>query len=313
MKPDVLIVDQMMPHVMEALETAYTTHKLHKADDRDAFLAEIGSRVRGIATGGHIGATAALMDACPNLEIISCFGVGVDAVDLDHAASKGVIVTNTPDVLNDDVANTAIMLLLATTRRLVAYDKYVRAGRWVAEGAPPLTQAIADQQIGIVGIGRIGQTIAQKLGVFDCRIAYHARSERPGLSYTYYGDLVEMARDSMALIVITPGGAATDKLISRKVMDALGPEGHLINIARGSVVDEDALVAALSDGTLGYAGLDVFVDEPQVPEVLFAMDNVVLQPHQGSATVRTRRGMGDLVVNNLAAHFAGKPALTPVV
>lgn len=313
MKPDVLIVDQMMPHVMEALETAYTTHKLHKADDRDAFLAEIGSRVRGIATGGHIGATAALMDACPNLEIISCFGVGVDAVDLDHAASKGVIVTNTPDVLNDDVANTAIMLLLATTRRLVAYDKYVRAGRWVAEGAPPLTQAIADQQIGIIGIGRIGQTIAQKLGVFDCRIAYHARSERPGLSYTYYGDLVEMARDSMALIVITPGGAATDKLISRKVMDALGPEGHLINIARGSVVDEDALVAALSDGTLGYAGLDVFVDEPQVPEVLFAMDNVVLQPHQGSATVRTRRGMGDLVVNNLAAHFAGKPALTPVV
>ena len=182
----------------------------------------------------------------------------------------------------------------------------------MAEGAPPLTQAIADQQIGIVGIGRIGQTIAQKLGVFDCRIAYHARSERPGLSYKYYGDLVEMARDSMALIVITPGGAATDKLISREVMDALGPDGHLINIARGSVVDEDALVAALSAGTLGYAGLDVFVDEPQVPEALFAMDNVVLQPHQGSATERTRRGMGDLVVDNLAAHFAGKPALTPV-
>jgi hydroxypyruvate reductase 2 len=312
MKPDVLIVGQMMAHVMEALESAYNTHKLYEADDKDAFLAEVGGKIRGMATGGHIGATPALMDACPNLEIISCFGVGVDAVDLDHAASKGVIVTNTPDVLNDDVANTAIMLLLATTRKLVAYDKYVREGRWVKEGAPPLTQAIADQQIGIVGIGRIGQTIAQKLGVFDCRIAYHARSERPGLSYKYYGDLVEMARDSMALIVITPGGAATDKLISRQVMDALGADGHLINIARGSVVDEDALVAALSAGTLGYAGLDVFVDEPKVPEALFAMDNVVLQPHQGSATVRTRRGMGDLVVNNLAAHFAGKPALTPV-
>jgi lactate dehydrogenase-like 2-hydroxyacid dehydrogenase len=313
MKPDVLIVGKMMPHVMEALETAYTTHKLYEAGDRDAFLAENGGKIRGIATSGHLGATPALMDACPNLEIISCYGVGVDAIDLDHARSKGVIVTNTPDVLNDDVANTAIMLLLATTRNLVAYDKYVRAGRWVKEGDPPLTQAIADQQIGIVGIGRIGQAIAEKLAVFDCRIAYHARNERSNLSYTYYADLVAMARDSLALIVITPGGADTHNLINRDVMDALGPEGHLINVARGSVVDEEALVAALTEGSLGFAGLDVFAKEPHVPEALLAMDNVVLQPHQGSATTRTRRAMGDLVVDNLAAHFDGKPALTPVV
>lgn len=312
MKPDVLIVGKMMPHVMEGLEAAYTTHKLYEAEDREAFLAEIGGRVRGMATAGHLGATPALMDACPNLEIISCYGVGVDAIDLGHARTKNVIVTNTPDVLNDDVANTAIMLLLASTRKLVAYDKYVRDGRWVREGDPPLTQAIADEQIGIVGIGRIGQTIAEKLAVFGCRIAYHARNERPDLAYAYYPDLVEMARDSLALIVITPGGAGTRHLINRQVMDALGPNGHLVNVARGSVVDEDALVAALSEGALGFAGLDVFASEPNVPDALLAMDNVVLQPHQGSATARTRRAMGDLVVDNLAAHFAGKPALTPV-
>jgi len=312
MRPDVLIVGEMMPHVMEALEAAYTTHKLYQADYPDAFLAEIGGRVRGFATSGHLGASPAMMDACPRLEIISCYGVGVDAIDLEYAASKSIIVTNTPDVLNDDVANTAIMLLLASTRNLVAYDKYVRAGRWPAEGDPPLTQAIADEQIGIVGIGRIGQTIAEKLAVFGSRIAYHARHERPGLPYRYYGDLTEMARDSLALIVITPGGAATRHLINADVMDALGPQGHLINVSRGSVVDEEALIAALSDGRLGYAGLDVFAEEPKVPDALIAMDQVVLQPHQGSGTVRTRRAMGDLVVDNLAAHFAGQPALTPL-
>ncbi len=312
MKPDVLIVGKMMPHVMEALEAAYTTHKLYEADDRTKFLNEVGESIRGIATSGHLGADPAMMDACANLEIISCYGVGVDAINLPHAASKGIIVTNTPDVLNDDVANTALMLLLASTRNLVAYDKFVRAGRWPKEGDPPLTQAIADEQIGIVGIGRIGQAIAQKLGVFHCNVAYHARSERTNLPYRYYGNIVDMARDSLALIVITPGGAATHHLINREVMDALGPKGHLINVSRGSVVDEDALVAALIEGRLGYAGLDVFANEPQVPDALLAMDNVVLQPHQGSGTVRTRRAMGDLVIDNLAAHFAGKPALTPL-
>ncbi len=312
MKPDVLIVGEMMPHVMEALEDAYTTHKLYLADNPERFLAESGGKVRGIATSGHLGASPALMDACPGLEIIGCYGVGVDAIDLGHAASRNIIVTNTPDVLNDDVANTAIMLLLASTRNLVAYDRFVRAGRWPEEGDPPLTQAIADEQIGIVGIGRIGQTIAEKLGVFGSRVAYHARHERQELPYAYYGDLTEMARDSLALIVITPGGAATRHLIGAEVMDALGPQGHLINVSRGSVVDEDALVAALADGRLGFAGLDVFADEPNVPDALMAMDQVVLQPHQGSATVRTRRAMGDLVIDNLAAHFAGKPALTPI-
>ncbi|HEX2256212.1 MAG TPA: 2-hydroxyacid dehydrogenase [Afifellaceae bacterium] len=312
MKPDVLVVHRLMPHVMEALESAYECHPLWKADDRDSLLAEIGPRVRGIATSGFVGADAALMDACPKLEIISSFGVGYDTIDVAHARKRGVIVTNTPDVLNDEVANTAVALLLVVARKIIAYDRYVRGGRWEREGDPPLTTGIAGKKIGILGFGRIGQVIAEKLAVFHCEVVYHARNERPGLPYRYYGDLVEMARDCLALIVIVPGGAATRCLVDRKVMDALGPQGILINVARGSCVDEPALVAALQEGRLGAAGLDVFDDEPHVPEALFEMDQVVLLPHQGSATVETRKAMGDLVVDNLAAHFTGNPPLTPV-
>jgi hydroxypyruvate reductase 2 len=256
--------------------------------------------------------TAAVIDACPKAEIVASIGVGTDSLDVAHARAKGLVVTNTPDVLNDDVANFAVALLLATTRSIPAYDRYVRAGRWTREGDPPLTRGIAGKQIGIVGLGRIGRVIAEKLGVFGCTIAYHARRPRQDAPYRHYPDLKALARDSAALIVITPGGAETTGLISREVMDALGPDGILINVARGSVVDEAALVAALREGTLGGAGLDVFVDEPNVPEELLAMDNVVLQPHQGSATVETRRAMGDLMLANLAAHFAGRPAVTPL-
>jgi lactate dehydrogenase-like 2-hydroxyacid dehydrogenase len=312
MKPDVLIVHRLMPHVMEALESAYQCHHLWKADDRDAMLAEVGPRIRGIATSGFVGADAALIDTCPNLEIISSFGVGYDTIDVGHARTRGVIVTNTPDVLNDEVANTAVALLLAVARRIVAYDRYVREGLWEREGDPPLTTGLAGKTIGMLGFGRIGQVIAKKLGVFHCEVVYHARSEKPDQPYRYYPDLVEMARDCLALIVIVPGGSATRCLVDRKVMDALGPQGILINVARGTCVDEPALIAALKEGRLGAAGLDVFEDEPHVPEALIGMDQVVLLPHQGSATVETRKAMGDLVVDNLAAHFAGKPVLTPV-
>jgi lactate dehydrogenase-like 2-hydroxyacid dehydrogenase len=312
MKPDVLVVHRLMPHVMEALHSAYQCHHLWKAEDRGRLLAEVGPRIRGIATSSFVGADAALMDACPSLEIVSSFGVGYDTVDVAHAKKRGVIVTNTPDVLNDEVANTAVALLLAVARRIVAYDRYVRQGRWEREGDPPLTTGLAGKRIGMLGFGRIGQEIAKKLAVFHCEVVYHARSEKPEQPYRYYPDLVAMARECLALIVIVPGGSATRCIVGREVMDALGPEGILINVARGSCVDEAALVAALQEGRLGAAGLDVFENEPHVPEALFAMDQVVLLPHQGSATVETRKAMGDLVVDNLAAHFAGKPPLTPV-
>jgi hydroxypyruvate reductase 2 len=307
MKPDVLVNGPLMPHVMAALEERYTLHRLFEAPDRAAFLAAVGPRIRGIATSTFYGVSAELIDACPNLEILSSIGVGTDSHAVQHARSRGIIVANTPDVLNDDVANLAVALLLATTRKLVAYDRYVREGRWKRDGDPPFTHSIAGRQVGIVGMGRIGRVIAEKLSVFHCRLAYFARRERPELAYRYYSDLVEMARDSAVLIVIVPGGPATERLIDRAVMDALGPQGILINVARGSVVDEPALVAALQDGRLGGAALDVFVDEPNVPEALFGMDNVVLQPHQGSATVETRRAMGDRMLDNLAAHFEGRP------
>jgi lactate dehydrogenase-like 2-hydroxyacid dehydrogenase len=312
MKPDVLVVHRQMPHVMEALQSAYQCHQLWQTEDRERLLAEVGPRIRGIVTSGFVGADAALMDACPKLEIISSFGVGYDTIDAKHASSRGIVVTNTPDVLNDEVANTAVALLLAVARRIVAYDRYVRDGRWEREGDPPLTTGIAGKRIGMLGFGRIGQVIAKKLGVFHCEVVYHARSEKPDQPYRYYPDLVEMARDCLALIVIVPGGSATRCLVDRKVMDALGPQGILINVARGTCVDEPALIATLKEGRLGAAGLDVFEDEPHVPEALIGMDQVVLLPHQGSATVETRKAMGDLVVDNLAAHFAGKPVLTPV-
>ncbi len=310
MKPNVLLVGKMMPHIMEALDAAYNVHRLYEAGDREAFLGEVGGSVRGIATPGQ--ADRAIMDACPNAEIISSFGVGYDGVDAEYAKSRGIIVCNTPGVLNDEVANTAVALLLATTRRIVAYDRYLRDGRWVNEGNPPLTRGLSGKTVGILGLGRIGTAIAQKLAAFHCTIVYHARNQRQDQPYRYFADLVEMAGACDAIIVITPGGAGTHNIVNRAVLDALGPDGTLINVARGSVVDEEALVSALAEGRLGAAGLDVFANEPHVPEALMTMDHVVLLPHQGSATVETRRAMGDLVVDNLAAHFAGKPPLTPV-
>lgn len=312
MKPDVLTIGELAPHVMAALEQSYTLHRLHTAPDRRAFLGDIGPRIRGIATSNFFGASADLIDALPGLEIISSIGVGTESHAVEHARHRGVRVANTPDVLNDDVANLAVALLLAATRRIVSFDRYVREGRWQRDGDPPLTRGIAGRLIGMVGLGRIGLTIAEKLKVFGCDIAYFARHERPDAPYRYYPDLAELARASAALIVIVPGGAGTEKLIDARILDALGSEGILVNVARGSVVDEAALIAALQEGRLGGAALDVFADEPNVPEALFAMDNVVLQPHQGSATVETRRAMSGLMLANLAAHFDGRPLPSPL-
>ena len=310
-KPELVMVGPMMPHVMKALDRDFTVHRLWEADDPSALLNQVGGGVRAIATSGGFAVDAAMMDALPNLEIISSCSVGVDNIDLEHAARRKLIVTNTPDVLNDDVANLAIALLLATSRQICVGDRYVRRRKWL-QGEMHFTRALRGRRLGILGLGRIGKDIARKAEIFGMEIVYHGRRRQDGVAYRYYADLVEMARDSDYLVAICPGGPSTDKIVNRAVLDALGPQGVLINVARGSVVDEPALVAALEEGRLGGAGLDVFADEPNVPEELLGMDQVVLQPHVGSATHETRRAMGDLTLENLRAHFAGEPVPTPV-
>lgn len=312
MKPNLLLIGSATPRMMEQLEGRFAVHKLSDIGDLDAFLAEKAADIEAIATNGHDGVKPELMAALPNLKVISCFGVGYDAIDANAAAARGIVVTHTPNVLNDDVANTAILLILAVSRCLVRDDNWVRSGKWKARGSAPLTRSIEGRPVGILGMGRIGQKIAEKLQAFNCDVAYHSRSEKPDLPYRYYGDLAEMARNVDYLVVITPGGAETFHLVNRQVMDSLGPEGTLINVARGSVVDETELVKALEDGRLGYAGLDVFENEPDVPPALIGMDNVVLTPHVGSATVETRQAMGDLTVENLIRFFEEGKVTSPV-
>lgn len=312
MKPGLLQIGGVTERMTKRLEAEFDIHVLPKdAGQRATFLEARAQQIAAVLTNGHDGVPPAIMSALPNLKVISSYGVGYDAIDAGAAAERGIVVAHTPDVLNDDVANTAILLWLATSRKLVANDGYVRAGRWLAEGAAPLTASTQNRKVGIVGLGRIGQAIADRLPVFGAEIVYHSRSQKD-VPYTYYADPVEMARDCDVLICITPGGAGTRHLVSAAVIDALGPQGILVNVARGSVVDEAAMVAALAEGRLGGAGLDVFEEEPKVPEALFAMENVTLQPHVGSATRETRQAMGDLSCDNLSAFFRDGKALRPV-
>lgn len=308
---EILSVGPMYPASLEAMQSDFNVHVLWQAKDEPALLARVGDRIRGIQCFGPYGANAKLMDALPKLEIIANVGVGVDAIDLDAARQRGLTVTNTPDVLNECVADLAMGLTLATLRRLSLGDRFVRAGSWL-KGAFPLGYKVGGRTMGILGYGRIGKAIAKRAEAFGMHIVYHGRKPQPGAAHKYYAKLADMARDCDVLMVICPGGAATHHIVDAQVLEALGPDGTLINVARGSVVDEPALVRALAEGKLGAAGLDVFEDEPRVPEALFAMDQVVLQPHVGSSTHETRKAMGDLAVDNLRAHFAGKPVLTPV-
>lgn len=268
---------------------------------------------RALVTSGGLGADAELIASLPELELIAVDGVGYDPVDLDAARARGVRVTNTPDVLTDDVADLAIGLMIAAFRGIVVGDRYVREGRWGRESALPLARRVSGRRLGLVGLGRIGSAIALRAGPMMASIAYSARRARPDMSYAFVPDLVALAEQSDVLIVTVPASAETAKLIDRRVIDALGPEGVLVNVARGSVVDEDALVQALVEGRLGAAGLDVFADEPCVPAALLDMDNVVLQPHRGSATRESRQAMAQLVIDNLDAHFAGRELLTAVI
>lgn len=305
-KQPILVLGPLMPYLLEELERRYAVEKLYEERDALAFLEQNAGKFRAAVTSTFTGLKADMIDLLPALEIVSSFGVGTDSLDIDYAAKKGIKVANTPDVLNEDTANMAVLLLLATTRDLVANDRFVRDGRWAGGENAPLALGIEGKKVGLVGLGRIGSVIARKLVAFGCDVAYHARNPRADASYTYYGDLVAMARDCAAVIAILPGGDTTQGIISREVLQALGPEGTFINVARGSVVDETALVELLQSGELGRAGLDVFVDEPNVPEALFALDNVVLQPHMGSATVETRKAMADRVITNLDNYFAAK-------
>jgi lactate dehydrogenase-like 2-hydroxyacid dehydrogenase len=312
-KPDVLLVGARKPVLIGGLEPKVTLHDYLGAKDKDAFLKSVADKIRAIAiayTANKV--DAAFLQKFPKLEQISSFGVGYDHIDAKWAGEHGIIVTNTPEVLNEEVADTALGLLLCTVREFPQAERYLRAGKW-PQAQYPLTKAtLRNRTVGIVGMGRIGKAIAKRLDAFGVPVVYHSRNPQAGVEYKYYPKLLDMARDVDTLMIIVPGGAATQNLINAEVLKALGPQGIVINMARGSVIDEPALIKALKDRTIYSAGLDVFAKEPQVPQELIDMDHVVLFPHLGSSTEVTRAAMDQLVVDNILAWAAGKPPLTPV-
>ena len=312
MKPEIIITARGHAGTMATLQSDFSAHLLHEAADRAAFLKQHAPTVRGLATFGPMTVDGKFMDALPKLEIIANFGVGVDAINLDDAKKRGIIVTNTPDVLNEAVADTALALILNTVRRFPQSEQYLRAGNWASRGPYPLTSDAGSKTLGILGLGRIGEAIAKRAMTCGMKIRYHNR-KRKDVPYPYDPDPVALAKNSDVLLVVTPGGPETNKLVNARVLDALGAQGYLVNIARGSVIDEPALLRYLQENKIAGAGLDVFVDEPNVPPEFFKLDNAVLFPHVGSATVETRKAMGDCQIENLRRHFAGKPLVSRVV
>jgi lactate dehydrogenase-like 2-hydroxyacid dehydrogenase len=314
MKPlDVLAPAKGMDLIEEQLSARLPLHRLWLEPNPDVWLAEWGPRVRAIAmTGGHAHLDEAYMRRFPDLEVISSFGVGYDNIDAKAAARLGITVTNTPGVLDDEVADTALGLMIMTVRQLPQAERYLRAGQWSAKGAYPLSPSLRGRTVGIFGLGRIGKAIATRVNAFGLEVVYHGRHAQADVPYRYYSSLIDMAKAVDILIVIAPGGPATRHIVNAEVLKALGPDGVLINVARGSLVDEKALIEALRNKTILAAGLDVFENEPSVPQELIALENTVLLPHVGSASVETRRAMADCVVSNLFAWADGKPPLTPV-
>lgn len=304
-KIDILQASRIPPFLSEGLKARFEVHARESAGP------DVLARVRAIVGGGEARIDQALMDQCPQLEVITICGVGYDGVDVQAAKARGVPVTHTPDVLNDDVADLGLALLLAVARNIPAADRFTRQGEW-EKGPFPLTRKLTGARLGIVGMGRIGQAIAKRASAFDMEIRYHTRSVRPEVSYPHEPSLSALAAWSDFLLVITPGGAATRHLINTQVLQALGPQSYLINVARGSVVDEQALILALQQGVIAGAGLDVYEDEPRVPAALRYLPNVVLTPHMASGTAQTRGAMSDLTLANLQAHFDGRALPTPV-
>ena len=310
-RPHILLTGAYPEWDMVPLEQAYEVHRLWATEQPDAWLAEHGASIRALATRGELGASPALIQALPALELIACYGVGTDAIALPAARSRGIRVTNTPDVLSGDVADLAVGLALALLRRIPAADAFVRRGAWAA-GPMELVTRLYGKRVGLVGLGRIGATLARRLSGFDVELGYHSRTVRPASALAHWPDLTALAAWADVLIVTLSGGPATRGLIDAAVLHALGPNGWLVNVSRGSTVDEDALVQALQSRSVAGAALDVFCNEPHLDARLLTLDNVVLSPHHASGTVETRRAMGQLVRDNLAAHFAGRPLLTPV-
>jgi hypothetical protein len=311
--PDVLLVGAKKPVLMKGLEGKVTLHHWLDAKDKDAFVKEVGNKIKAIA----IAYTANKVDEkflkqFPHLEQVSSFGVGYDHIDAKWAGEHGIVVTNTPEVLNEEVADTALGLLLCTVREFPQAERYLRAGKWLEKQYPLTKATLRNRTVGMVGMGRIGKAITRRLDAFGVPVVYHSRNPQKGVAYKYYPKLLDMARDVDTLLVIVPGGAATANMINAEVLKALGPQGILINMARGSVVDEPALIEALKNRTIYSAGLDVFAKEPQVPKELMEMEHVVLFPHLGSSTEVTRAAMDQLVVDNILAWAAGKAPLTPV-
>jgi lactate dehydrogenase-like 2-hydroxyacid dehydrogenase len=311
-KIDLLVYGPSKPLIENGFTDQFVLHKYETQPDLERLPAGVAEKLRGIAVTGLVPTNGAVLSKYPNIEIISSFGVGYDHIDAKYAAEHNIVVTNTPDVLTEEVADVALGLFIATAREFIKADKYVRSGLWATQGYPLTVGSLRDRKVGMVGMGRIGQAIARRLDASLVPVVYHSRNPAAGISYQHYPNLVEMAKAVDTLIVITPGGASTANLVNAEVMQALGPRGIIVNVARGSVIDEPALIHALRSGTILAAGLDVFAQEPKVPDELKALQNVVLLPHVGSASVVTRNAMDQMVVDNLKLWFGGKPVLTPI-
>lgn len=311
--PEILVVAPIYAPALAELEREFTVHKLWTAHDRDAFVKAISERVRGAVTTGAIGFTHSQFEALPKLEILGCFGTPRSGtVDLAFAKARGVIVTNTPDSITEAVADLALGLLIAVMRGICASDRYLRAGKWLRGPAPP-GREVRGKACGIVGLGRIGRGIARRVEACGMSVCYHGPHRKPDVAWPYHADLESMAREVDCLVLACPATPATRNLVDARILDALGPEGFLVNVSRGANVDETALIAALRDGRIAGAGLDVFRDEPRVPAELIAMEQVVLVPHIGSSTLEVREGRREKLLANLRAHFSGKPVPAPVV
>jgi len=311
MAKELLMVGQHLEPIIGRLEPEIRVHRYWQAENPAGMLHEIGPRIRALATDAFTGASAELMQTLPELRLVANFGVGYDNIDSAYAHSRGITITNTPGVLDDDVADLAMALMLAVFRRVALADRFVRSGKWGKQPFP-LARKLTGKRLGIFGLGRIGKVLAKRALGFDMQIAYHGRHEQADQPFRYFGSLAELGSWADVLVVLVPDTPETRGIIGPEILAAVGPEGVLINVARGAIVDEPALVEALSAGTVGGAGLDVFAREPEVPEALMGLDNVVLLPHLGSATIDTRQAMANLVVANLQAFFRGQPLLTPV-
>lgn len=307
---ELIMICKAMPDVEDLMAKNFNLSRYWQAGDKAQFLADRAG-TRFISTDGHYGCSAAIMDALPKLEIIACNGIGTDAIDLAAAKARGIFVTNTPDIINDAAAELALGLMLALARRIVDADQFIRAGKWL-NGGYPLATELTGAKIGILGLGHIGKEVALRAEAFKMQVSYYGRTRQADQPYPYYDNLLDMAQQVDWLVACLPGGDETEGLLDRKVLEALGPNGSIVNIGRGSLIDEPVMIEMLKSGALAGAALDVFAEEPKMSEELWSMSNVVLSPHQGSATLKTRMAMGDLMVRNLKAIQSGKPAITPV-